>query len=355
MTLPQEMLGRILEKAVMAPSGDNSQPWRFQIRDTTIRILNVPEKDTSPFNHAQASNYLALGAAIENLRIAATEEGYRASVRLFPDSADETAVADIALEADAGGRDELAPYLEKRASNRRKYEGRMISEGDLQELQTAAATFGARAMFVTDKPHVATVARLVSAGEKIALENEDIHRFLFEHVTWSEEDERRRHGFYIKTFEFAPPQAAAFKLFRNWKILKALHPLGIADFIAKDMESVYRSSAAFGALIMPDRSRDTLVKAGRALERLWLTATKLGLSMQATTSVHLLALPLDDGATAGLSEAHQELVRERYPLLKEAFGAASNEWILFAFRIGYAAAPSGRTTRAAPSIEAGPF
>lgn len=63
-----EDIKKILEAAVQAPSGDNSQPWRFEIRDRDgeIRIFNIPERDKSLYNYGQMASCVAHGALIEN-------------------------------------------------------------------------------------------------------------------------------------------------------------------------------------------------------------------------------------------------------------------------------------------------
>ncbi len=37
----REDIKKILEAAVHAPSGENCQPWRFEINDREIRIFNL--------------------------------------------------------------------------------------------------------------------------------------------------------------------------------------------------------------------------------------------------------------------------------------------------------------------------
>jgi hypothetical protein len=179
------------------------------------------------------------------------------------------------------------------------------------------------------------LANAVSGGEKITLENRNIHDFLFQHVTWNQEEDSKNPGFYIKTFEFKPPQEILFKLFSNWSILKFFNFFGISDFISKDMENVYASSSAFGAISIKNLSRENALLSGMVLERIWLAATKDGLAFQPTTAIALLMLPIRDGALSGLSQNHIE----------------ETESIVFVFRLGYADPPKARSKRIQPIIE----
>lgn len=351
MAIPKEEWSAILEDACRAPSGDNAQPWRFEVKGDTVRVINVPEKDTSLFNWHQRTNHVALGACVENLRISAESRGFHVGLKLFPDTADRLVVAEVVLTPDSSASNELAPHIAKRASNRRRYWPKKIGPEELDALAKLADGSHARVAFVTDEAGIKSLARTVSAGEKLVLEDRNIHDFLFSHVTWDRKEDAAKHGFLIDTFEFAPPQRAAFKLFSNWNILKLFRPFGISAMVAKDMESVHATSAAFGAILISGGSDEDFLRAGMLLERLWLTATKIGLAMQGVTTVGYLGARVLAGEPGSLSPAHQQLLRERYAALAEAFEASSSESFGFVFRIGYADAPSAMTTRSEARVE----
>lgn len=350
MVIPHETLLEILRNACRAPSGDNTQPWRFVVRGNTIQVINMPEKDTSLFNYLQRTNHLALGAAIENLRISAESNGFRVEINIFPNAHDRLVVAEVTLTSDSSIRNDLAPYIVKRATNRRKYHSKQVEQEKLSELSVLVNDRGSRIVFITDRALVKDIAHIVSAGEKLALENRVIHDFLFEHVTWTKEEDSKKHGFLIDTFEFSPPQKAAFKLLGNWYILNFLLPFGISRLIARDMESVHATSAAFGTIILPGNTAEDYLEAGILLERLWLTATKLGLALQPTTTVHFIGSRVLEGDPGSLSIAHQQLLRENYTALTKQFGVGDMEHFGFIFRLGYADVPTAATTRFEPDI-----
>jgi len=45
-----DQLKFLLGFAILAPSGHNSQPWRFRVEGKKIWICNNPESDQSPYN-----------------------------------------------------------------------------------------------------------------------------------------------------------------------------------------------------------------------------------------------------------------------------------------------------------------
>lgn len=349
MSIDRDVVVEILRDACRAPSADNTQPWKFSVKGNRIRVHNAGDQVESIFNYRQQVNHTSLGAAVENLRISAEEHGLGAQIRLFPDANDPLVIAAVTLMPAARAQNELASLISTRASNRKKYHAQPVAEEKLSELASLAEEGFSRIVFVTGG-EVSSVARIISAGEKLALESKSIHDFLFEHVTWTKEEDATKHGFLIDTFEFALPQKVLFKFFRNWNILRFFIPLGFPNFVAKDMEKVYATSGAFGAILTKGDKPEDFVRGGMLFERFWLFATKLGLSLQPTTGLQFFAQPVIAGDTFGLSEKTSAFIRERYQSLKEAFGAKPEETIALAFRLGYADAPSATTTRFEPNV-----
>lgn len=337
----RDVIQTILESAVSAPSGDNAQPWRFRVRGNIIDIINVPEKDTSIYNHDQASNQMAIGALAENVRLLALAAGYSPAVALAPENADGSLVR-ITLRP--GSPDiSLGSCVTKRCSNRRPYRERPIEEpvqnALFQDIRDA------RIACVTDKRSIKAIARAVSLNERVVLENEALHRHLFEHVTWNKTDDDRRHGFYIDTFEFNPVQRFAFRVFSSWRIMRMANVCGAARAIAADTAKSYARSALYGAVLQSDDSPQNRLSAGMAVERIWVRATAKGLAMQMTAGIPFLYR-----AREKLDSKHREAVERAYATLREVF-SAHDQTILCVFRIGYAEEPSGKTTRFAPEIE----
>src|SRR5688572_2347769 len=77
---PEERLAFLVRFAVLAPSGHNSQPWKFLVAPGKVSVAPdmdraLPESDR---DHRQL--YLSVGCALENLCAAAEWYGYRITV-----------------------------------------------------------------------------------------------------------------------------------------------------------------------------------------------------------------------------------------------------------------------------------
>ena len=105
-----------------------------------------------------------------------------------------------------------------------------------------------------------------------------------------------------------------------------------------------RESSAIGLITVPRISSETFLAAGRAFQRVWLTATAQKLSLQPMTGFVLLQLRLILGEIAGLNEKEIRLLTSTRQPLSELFHLES-EVPAIMFRLGVGAPPSGRTVR----------
>ena len=189
------------------------------------------------------------------------------------------------------------------------------------------------------------LAKALSQNERVVLENRQLHRFLFRHIRWTKKaSDRERDGMFIKTLEMKPPQLAVFKLCSSWKIMEVFSLLGLPGFIAKENEKIYAQSGAFMAILAPGIRPQDFVAAGRRLQRVWLTAAKLGLSAQPLAGIVLLYQKIQQQNSPELSPAHVTRIKAAYRQAASIFKSGS-QTITFILRIGRAQAPSAVSPR----------
>src|SRR3989344_6938626 len=81
----EQDLKEIINISIFAPSGDNSQPWRFKIKNNIMLVYNVFEKDVSLYNFNMYASMVAIGALLENIKISATHFGYICEIKINND------------------------------------------------------------------------------------------------------------------------------------------------------------------------------------------------------------------------------------------------------------------------------
>lgn len=345
----QDSIRKILEAAIRAPSGHNLQPWKLVVQNGQIDIYNTPEKSHPLYNYGQKSFYVAHGTMIENIMIAARQNGFVPEAVIFPDTQSPNYVAKILLKKSDIEPQPLYEYISKRATNRKPYYKTPLMQEQKHTL-LAYSDFipGVKVKLVEDREAIKTLAKASSIHEKLVLENQSLHKYMFEAVRWtSEEAQTKGDGMLITTLEMPKPGELIFKLCSNWGRATFLRKFGLSDIISSKNSKVYEQSAAFVAVIAPDNSDKNFVSAGRVAERLWLEATKMKLALHPLTGIiHFMqTLILSDNAS-GFSAEEADLIKSSYEAIKNIF-KVDTETIGFIFRIGEADGPTAHSDRIA--------
>ena len=347
----QNDIEKIIKDGCLAPSGENCQPWKFAVKENTIRVHNLPEADRSLYNSKQKGTYVAHGALIENMALSAAQSGYETSVELFPSPNEPDLVSVMVLKRSSPKLDPLYPYLEKRCTNRKDFTGAKLTDDQKIALIAAASEAGAGELrLVDDEASLKKLGSALAVNEKIIFENKLLHDFFYEHILWEENEQHKAGGFYIKTLEFLPHQLKGVKLFKNWGVLGVMNKLvGASKMIVKENAEKYARSGTLGAIVMNGDANKDFVNAGRAVQRTWLAAAKLGLSMHPCTGVVFFNEQIKDGGAANFSKEHLALIASSYQDIVSVFGANSKT-IPMLWRIGFADPPTARAMRMSPFI-----
>jgi hypothetical protein len=349
----KEIVEKILCLAVNAPSGNNAQPWRFGAHGNEIRIFNASDRDKTPYNFGQRGSYVAHGALIENIVIIAAEFGYRTFIAPFPDQDDPKHIATVILEAGSPPKDPLFTQILKRVTNRRVYKIEpLLPECRAEIFRTASAAAEAELRLFEDRAVIDRLARALGLHEKLIFENQSIHKTVFSKILWSKkEDERKRLGLYIKTKfpdmpEFLLP---IMRLFGYWPVVKVLNKIGFPEKIYEQSVQSCRSVSAIGAIVVPADSPECFLAAGRLFERVWLAATKLGLSIQPVTGIPYLARRIAAGSADGFPEQQVLHILDANTAVDEIV-SSDKKIVVMVFRLGRNDKSPVRTSKLPPEI-----
>lgn len=350
-SIPRKIIQKILEAGVRAPSGENCQPWRFEVYDNKIDIFNIPEKDLSLYNFRQRGSLIAHGALLENVAIASAAMGYHAGFTLFPDKNNSNLVAIITLEKTRPIDDPLFLYINERSTNRKPYEATPLTPEQKKELLQSTGEVGeGEIRLVEDFELKKSLAQALAVSDRLLFENRKLHDFLFSHISWTKEEAlERKSGFYVKEMELSPPQEKAFKLFRNWNILNFFNKFGFSKMAAKGNIKLYARVGAIGAIVVKNNTPVDFVTAGRIMQRVWLKAAKMGLSIQPVTGIIFFIQRILAGEAQDFSTEQVGLIKSAYKNIAEAFGV-QGKTIAMLFRIGYSGEPSARSLRLPPNV-----
>lgn len=343
----QEIIKKIIEAAVRAPSGENCQPWRIKLSEGKIELFNDPLKDTSLYNYDQKGSMVAIGAFIENLIIASKELGLNPTITMFPDSTNLDWVSTISFSQTTPVSDPLFDSIFSRTTNRKQYKKVSITaeyKKSLIDSATEVNNAGA-VVILEDADKIKELSVPISLNERLIFENQFLHNFFYNHIRWTkEEDNKYKDGFYIETLELKAPQKFALKLLRSWKWAKIAKKFGMSKQIASDNAKNYASASALGIIVIPSNNRQDYVFAGRIMQRVWLKTTLIGLSLQPMTGVLFFKQRIQKGDCEEFTDEQKEMINNAYTDIKNGFGVGDGN-IAMLFRVGDGGTPSALSSR----------
>ncbi len=339
---------KIINSGILAPSGDNCQPWQIYFDGEKLSLKNLAYKDTSLYNVKNITSYIALGAMIENMTIMAKSLGYEVSVKLFPEGENSSIVAILSFTKGQKISDSLLAFINKRCVNRKKFKPMQLEHHARESLFKATSEFeGAELYMVEDDEKKKLLAKILSVNDRILFENKNLHDFLFKHLRWSKKEvESSKDGISIESLELGALQSRMFRLLSSWNLVNFLNFFGFSRFVPNQSYKLCRGSSALCTLIMTGKGWfDSFVDGGRVFQRIWLTATSLGLALHPMTGVTFLIQRLRITDKTELTIAHQRLLTELEKQLGEIFPINKEKSMIMAFRLGYADPPSDKSLR----------
>ena len=348
----QEKIEQILRISVNAPSGHNYQPWKFQIEGNCILVENVPENDPTIYNYNQKGSYIGNGAIIENIAIVSSHFGLSADIKLLPDPSNENVCARIDLTegTEEYNKSSLFPQIRKRATNRKPYDKRTLTTKEKNSLlEMSSDISGVTLELIEDRSKIDDIAKAFTENDKLIFTNDRIHDALFPHIVWDDKQEKKKaSGLYIKTFELPPPIKVAFTVFKHRPVASFLGKIGFGNVVAKQNSELYSSCSAIGAFFVDEESTERLLEVGCSLQRTWLKATELGLSVHPIMGTIYLDKRFSEGNTSGFTAKQVDNVTRGAKLIRDQFQNSGS--IAFIFRLGCVEPPTAISSKKVPDI-----
>ena len=348
---PDTPMMRILDLARWAPSGDNTQPWLFEVHNEhqiTVKVLIEGKDDPDPFvSYAdRTAFYYISGILLETLRIAATTEGMIALWE-YKGEKDNYLVFSVSLKPDeATTPNPLSPYIKTRYTNRKPYHQTPLTDEQKKALDSSVSGV-LDVHWHEGSSSRKQMARLSMRVFAVRMANQYccthiVRDMDFKHVF-------SRDGLPVKTLNMTLLSRKLMQFaMHSSKRLLALCRLPFATFLPA-MEVEYMPNTHCAAHVMlsraqsrSDSSSDPLarIKDGEAIGRFWLTAAKFGLNIQPNYALLAFAyygrndLPIQ-GSTARSNEKIAAFAKDF-----DATCHAKPDQITFVGRIGKAKTPA---------------
>ena len=268
--ITKDTMLKIIKYAAKAPSGHNTQPWKFKIESDSISILPdftraLPVVDSD--NHAL---YISLGCALENLIIAANQFDYETKVTIH-NSGNETFIQVDLYQVKEIKKTDLFNFIVKRQVTRNKYSPEKIQKEALRELFDDVLDKSVQVKLFLSETEIKNLTPYIIEGNNLQFNNK---AFVKELVSW---------------FRFSEKEVL-LKGDGLWSASMGLPNMGrcIGNFImknfvtakseAKRWEKIISKSAGFALFMVEKNDTEHWIKLGQTFQRFGLKATKMNIS-----------------------------------------------------------------------------
>jgi hypothetical protein len=269
---------RIVAAGILASNPHNSQPWIFRITDSTIDLFAIPERQIGVIDPFRREMYIGLGCAIENMRLAAEAEGFKADIRLIPDPTTETHAASIFLASAESATSPLYEAIPNRHTNRAAYDiTRAIAEEIFSGIDSLVTESTVRLFWFKDESARAKFGEIAIAAAESLIADEQ--QSLDSHKWWRQDwDELQSHADGITLdAQGMPPFILGMAKF----LPDMSRTSNDQSFVKNLRDTCMPTAAAFGILAVHD-GMDNIqrLQCGQIWQRIHLWATTQGLTMQ---------------------------------------------------------------------------
>lgn len=340
---PQE-LEKIVEAGCKAPSGGNSQPWRWLYKNKCLYVFNAFQPSASLLDFKSRASLIALGAAIENVRITSAALGYTCTVDHFPDSNNNSLVGALrffSIQIKDGNDERLARAVSTRNTNRKLGVRKEIKQEILNLLiKTAHEVEGADLYFITDPVHLSAAGNVLGELEKIRLLDKSGHIDFVNEMRWTaEENELKRDGIDIRTLDITNSERSGLEISKNAEVINLLSEWNGGGAFKKLTQKAIDSAGAIGIITMPGGSDLNYLNGGRALQRVWLEANVNSIAFQPVSASLFIYNRLFEGNGVGLTPATCVRLREIRSEFERALRLPERSKEIFIFRLSISGEP----------------
>jgi len=276
--LTDSEMGRAAARAARAPSVHNTQPWRFVISRGSFELHADRQRQLAVLDPIGRQLTISCGCALFNARVALAAAGYDVPVERLPDPARPDLLARITLPLEASrglAIGELDAAIDLRRTNRRRFYEHTVDQHVVRRLAEAARAEAAELFAIDRAGDRRATARLSRLADAIQLADP---AYRSELRAWTTTDPHRGDGVLTTTIAQAGlPAAGADDL-----------PLRKFDSSGRGWLPADPAPADDQCLLLLGTRRDdrlAWLRAGEALERVWLELTRLGYVASLLTQV----------------------------------------------------------------------
>ncbi len=290
----------------------------------------------------------AIGAAVENAVIAAAKHGQSSDVIWSPNAnfkvGSDDPIAEIRLGPN-GAADPLYSAIEARCTCRKMFSAVPLESDILRQLRASCECFPeVQVTWLTQREEKKQFGKLIAATDALRFQHRPFHEELFHQLRFRKtEVESTCDGLDVRTLELPWGLTSMLRLLRSWNVMRMVHNLRLTSLLTIPSAISVQKSGAIAIVSVPTSTAEHFFIGGRAIERLWLAGTNLGLSMHPLGSLPIFLLQPDP------PPAFQNVIEKVRRSVHSLMPGMGERVIQLGLRVGFSSPPSERSRRRNPN------
>ncbi|MHA7128024.1 Rv1355c family protein [Algoriphagus namhaensis] len=348
----REELEHLVEQANMAPSGGNVQPWIWVYdQKGVLHLFHDQVRSHSMLDYLGTGSLIAFGAALENIRLAAAKSGIELDIIPQIKEFEEDCIASIRFIGKKShsvpvAHAELADAIAIRATNRKNAKKERLPQEVIEDYLALAAEEGLFLDYKEEERDLDHLSKIIGQMDRLRLFHEQGLKDFVHEVRWTEKEAKETlDGIDIATLELSNTEKAAMGLLKDPRTIKFFKKFLMGYGLTKISHQTLMTSSAVFLLRGEEFTADYYLRAGIAMQRIWLKANLQGYSFQPVTACLFIFHKVQRDPDHGFSEKEAENILDLKKSFNSFFENNHHQQELFMFRINNAGEPSIRAYR----------
>jgi molybdopterin/thiamine biosynthesis adenylyltransferase len=348
----REELEQMIEKANLAPSGGNIQPWVWVFdKKGVLHLFHDKIRSHSLLDYKGIGSLIAFGAALENLRLQAGNMGIEIEIIYQIKKFEEECIASIRFLTKQKKPlkikySELIEGIDLRCTNRKNKKRYLLDQDELKSLLEVAKENKVFIEWRDQETDLIQLAKVVGGMDRLRFFHDQGLVDFINEVRWTEREAiETKDGIDIATLELSGTEKAAIGLLRDPRTIKFFRKYFMGYGLTKISKDTITTASGIFLLRTNDYSPLAMLNVGIVLQRVWIKANMLGLSVQPVSAMLFIFHRILNEKETGFTEIEEKEILELRKSFSDIFNNKFDEKDIFMFRINKAGEPSVKSYR----------
>lgn len=333
-------LQELITCANTAPSGGNCQPWEWVFdQKGVLHLYHDKERSASLLDFKGTGSLIAFGAAIENIRLYCGVNGISFEIKDLIEEFDQKKILSLVFTGKSESVktfpfEELYEFIGQRCTDRLNEGRKELPIEFLNSILTTTSFHGVNMTLFQSRELISELAKINGIMDYVRMTDPRGYEDFLNEVRWTpEEAARSKDGIDLNTFDFSPADWAVLKLLSNKKAMGLIRKFNLGKGFSKISDETFASASALGLLHGLGNKPIDFFHAGMFLQRIWLTATLHGVSLQPVTASLFLFQRCEEDPLGYFSNDQKVTIQVANKDFRTLAGLKSGEQAYFMFRL----------------------